>query len=200
MFFPFRAKYASTELGIHERLFVAVMSSKNTLNTLAVAVNRTLNHHLDGRLIFFTGSHNRKVPHGMFVVAHGQEHTVPNMFQAVQYLLDHYVAEYDWFYILQDDAYIQPDRLKTLVGHLSMDLQLYMGHPGEFIGGEAQGRYCRGGSGFLLSRALLLKLKVFLERCRTDIVSVRPDEWLGRCIIDYAGVSCVKEHEVGQIH
>ncbi|XP_053493549.1 chondroitin sulfate synthase 2 [Ictalurus furcatus] len=191
----FRAKYASTELGIHERLFVAVVTSKNNLNTLAVAVNRTLNHHLDGRLIFFTGSHNRKVPHGMFVVAHGHEHPVPNMFQTVQYLLEHHVAEYDWFYILQDDTYIQPDRLKTLVGHLNMDLQLYMGHPGEFIGGEAQGRYCHGGSGFLLSRALLLKLKPFLERCRTDIVSVRPDEWLGRCIIDHAGISCVKEHE-----
>ncbi|XP_026789393.3 chondroitin sulfate synthase 2 [Pangasianodon hypophthalmus] len=191
----FRAKYASTELGIHERLFVAVMTSKNSLNTFAVAVNRTLNHHLDGRLIFFTSSHTRKVPHGMFVVAHGHEHPVPNMFQTVQYLLEHHVAEYDWFYILQDDTYIQPDRLKTLVGHLSMDLQLYMGHPGEFIGGEAQGRYCHGGSGFLLSRALLLKLKPFLERCRTDIVSVRPDEWLGRCIIDYAGISCVKEHE-----
>ncbi|XP_017337738.2 chondroitin sulfate synthase 2 [Ictalurus punctatus] len=191
----FRAKYASTELGIHERLFVAVVTSKNSLNTLAVAVNRTLNHHLDGRLIFFTGSHNRKVPHGMFVVAHGHEHPVPNMFQTVQYLLEHHVAEYDWFFILQDDTYIQPDRLKTLVGHLNMDLQLYMGHPGEFIGGEAQGRYCHGGSGFLLSRALLLKLKPFLERCRTDIVSVRPDEWLGRCIIDHAGISCVKEHE-----
>ncbi|XP_026989440.2 chondroitin sulfate synthase 2 [Tachysurus fulvidraco] len=191
----FRAKYVSTELGIHERLFVAVMTSKTNLNTLAVAVNRTLNHHLDGRLIFFTSSHNRKVPHGMFVVAHGHEHPVPNMVQTVQYLLEHHVADYDWFYILQDDTYIQPDRLKMLVGHLSMDLQLYMGHPGEFIGGEAQGRYCHGGSGFLLSRALLLKLKPFLEHCRTDIVSVRPDEWLGRCIVDYAGVSCVKEHE-----
>ncbi|KAF7711268.1 chondroitin sulfate synthase 2 [Silurus meridionalis] len=191
----FRAKYASTELGIHERLFVAVMTSKNNLNTLAVAVNRTLSHHLDGRLIFFTGSHNRKVPHGMFVVAHGHELPVPNMFQTVQYLLEHHVADYDWFYILEDDTYIQPDRLKTLVGHLSMELQLYMGQPGEFIGGEVQGRYCRGGSGFLLSRSLLLKIKPFLERCRTDIVSIRPDEWLGRCIIDYAGISCVKEHE-----
>ncbi|KAI4880662.1 hypothetical protein NFI96_013449 [Prochilodus magdalenae] len=191
----FRAKYASTELGIHERLFVAVMTSKNTLNTLAVATNRTLNHHVDGRLIFFTGTRNRKIPHGMFVVTHGDERPVLNMFQTVQYLLEHHATEYDWFYLVQDDAYTQPDRLKTLVGHLSMSHQLYMGHPGEFIGGEAQGRYCHGGSGFLISRALLLKLQPFLEQCRTNIVSVRPDEWLGRCIIDYTGISCVEEHE-----
>ncbi|XP_062852899.1 chondroitin sulfate synthase 2 isoform X1 [Trichomycterus rosablanca] len=190
-----RAKYASTELGIRERLFVAVLTSKNNLNTLAVAINRTLNHHLDGCLMFFTSSRSRKVPHGMFVFAHGDEHPVPNMFQTIKYLLEHHVAEYDWFYLLQDDTYTQPDRLKTLVSHLSMDLHLYMGRPGEFIGGKAQGGYCQGSSGFLLSRALLMKLQPFLERCRVDIVSTRPDEWLGRCIIDYIGTSCVEEHE-----
>uniref|UniRef100_A0A8C2IJL4 Hexosyltransferase n=1 Tax=Cyprinus carpio TaxID=7962 RepID=A0A8C2IJL4_CYPCA len=143
----FRAKYASTELGIHERLFVSVLTSKTTMNTLAVAINRTLNQHL-----------------------------------SVQYLLD--------------ESYTQPERLKTIVSHLSMDLQLYMGQPREFIGGETKGRYCHSGPGFLLSCALLLKLQPFLEHCRTDIVSIRPDEWLGRCIIDYAGISCVDEYEV----
>uniref|UniRef100_A0A672M1L1 Hexosyltransferase n=1 Tax=Sinocyclocheilus grahami TaxID=75366 RepID=A0A672M1L1_SINGR len=147
----FRAKYASTELGIHERLFVSVFTSKTTISTLAVAINRTLNHHLDGRLIFFTGTRNRKLPNGMFVVAHGDERPVPNMFQSVRYLLEHHIADYDWFFFVQDDTYTQPERLKTLVSHLSMDLQLYMGHPGEFIGGETQGRYCHSGPGFLLS-------------------------------------------------
>ncbi|KAF4112015.1 chondroitin sulfate synthase 2 [Onychostoma macrolepis] len=191
----FRAKYASTELGIRERLFVSVFTSKTTISTLAVAINRTLNHHLDGRLIFFTGTRNRKLPNGLFVVAHGDERPVPNMFQSVRYLLEHHIADYDWFFFVQDETYTQPERLKTLVSHLSMDLQLYMGHPGEFIGGETQGRYCHSGPGFLLSRALLLKLQPFLEQCRTDIVSIRPDEWLGRCIIDYAGMSCVEEYE-----
>ncbi|XP_051986717.1 chondroitin sulfate synthase 2 isoform X1 [Xyrauchen texanus] len=191
----FRAMYASTELGIRERLFISVFTSKTTLNTLAVAINRTLNHHLDGRLNFFTGTRNRKLPHGMIVVSHGDERPVLNMFHSVQYHLEHHIAEYDWFYFVQDDTYTQPDRLKTLVSHLSMDLKLYMGHPGEFSGGKTQGRYCQSGPGFLLSRAVLLKLQPFLEQCRTDIVSVRPDEWLGRCIIDYAGISCVKEYE-----
>uniref|UniRef100_A0A8C2AZX5 Hexosyltransferase n=1 Tax=Cyprinus carpio TaxID=7962 RepID=A0A8C2AZX5_CYPCA len=136
-----------TELGIHERLFVSVLTSKTTMNTLAVAINRTLNQQL-----------------------------------SVQYLLD--------------ESYTQPERLKTIVSHLRMDLQLYMGQPREFIGGETKGRYCHSGPGFLLSCALLLKLQPFLEHCRTDIVSIRPDEWLGRCIIDYAGISCVDEYEV----
>ncbi|KAJ8282303.1 hypothetical protein COCON_G00048220 [Conger conger] len=190
----FRAKYISTELGIRERLFVGVLTSKNTINTLGVAVNRTISHHLDS-VVFFTGMRNRKIPHGMFVVTHGDERLIWNMFQTVKYVLEHYISEYDWFYFVQDDTYTEADRLKALVGHLSMDRSLYMGSPEEFIGGEPQGRYCYGGFGYLLSRTLLLRLKPFLENCRNDILSARPDEWLGRCIIDYADTNCVDEHE-----
>lgn len=189
-----RAKYVSTELGIRERLFVGVFTSKNTLNTLAVAVNRTISHHLD-ITIFFTGTRNRKVPHGMFVVSHGDERQIWNMYQTVKYILEHYVNEYDWFYLVQDDAYTEADRIKELVEHLSMNRQLYMGRPEEFIGGETEGKYCDGGFGFLLSRTLLLKLQPFLENCRNDILSARPDEWLGRCIIDYTRTNCVSQHE-----
>ncbi|XP_070979060.1 chondroitin sulfate synthase 2-like [Oncorhynchus clarkii lewisi] len=190
----FRAKYISTELGIRERLFVGILTSKSTINTLGVAVNRTLSHHLD-TVVFFTGMRNRKVPHGMFVVTHGDERLIWNMFQTIKYILEHYVHEYDWFYLAQDDTYTEADRIKQLVAHLSMDRELYMGSPEEFIGGEMEGRYCYGGFGYILSRTLLLRLKPFLENCRNDILSARPDEWLGRCIIDYANTNCVDEHE-----
>uniref|UniRef100_UPI003AAC4B30 chondroitin sulfate synthase 2 isoform X2 n=1 Tax=Centroberyx gerrardi TaxID=166262 RepID=UPI003AAC4B30 len=190
----FRAKYISTELGMRERLFVGVLTSKNTINTLGVAVNRTISHHLD-TVVFFTGMRNRKIPHGMFVVTHGDERLIWNMFQTIKYILEHYISEYDWFYFVQDDTYTEADRIKDLVGHLSMDRELYMGSPEEFIGGEMEGRYCYGGFGYLLSRTLLLRLQHFLENCRNDILSARPDEWLGRCIIDYANTNCVNEHE-----
>ncbi|XP_014028530.1 chondroitin sulfate synthase 2 [Salmo salar] len=190
----FRAKYISTELGIREHLFVGILTSKSTINTLGVAVNRTISHHLD-TVVFFTGMRNRKVPRGMFVVTHGDERLIWNIFQTIKYILEHYVHEYDWFYLAQDDTYTEADRIKQLVAHLSIDRELYMGSPEEFIGGEMEGRYCYGGFGYLLSRTLLLRLKPFLENCRNDILSARPDEWLGRCIIDYANTNCVDEHE-----
>nr|XP_020476851.1 chondroitin sulfate synthase 2 [Monopterus albus] len=195
----FRAKYISTELGMRERLFVGVLTSRNTINTLGVAVNRTISHHLDC-VIFFTGMHNRRVPHGMFVVSHGDERDIWNMFQTIRYILDHYINEYDWFYFVQDDTYTEADRIKALVDHLSMDQELYIGSPEEFIGGEMEGKYCYGGFGYLLSRALLLRLQPFLENCRNDILSARPDEWLGRCIIDYTKTNCVSEYEGLQYH
>ncbi|KAM4559067.1 chondroitin sulfate synthase 2 [Odontesthes bonariensis] len=195
----FRAKYISTELGMRERLFVGVLTSKNTINTLGVAVNRTISHHLDA-VVFFTGSRNRKLPHGMFVVSHGDERLIWNMFQTIRYVFDHYINEYDWFYFVQDDAYTEADRIKALVEHLSMDRELYMGRPEEFIGGEMEGKYCYGGFGYLLSRSLLLRLQPFLENCRNDILSSRPDEWLGRCIIDYTSSNCVGECEGLKYH
>lgn len=174
---------------------MGILTSKNTINTLGVAVNRTISHHLDN-VVFFTGTRSHKIPHGMIVVTHGDERLIWNMFQTIKYILEHYITDYDWFYLAQDDTYTQADRIKALVEHLSMDWVLYMGSPEEFIGGEMQGRYCYGGFGYLLSRSLLLRLQPFMENCRNDILSARHDEWLGRCIIDYANTNCVEEFEV----
>ncbi|XP_069083300.1 chondroitin sulfate synthase 2 [Pleurodeles waltl] len=189
-----RSRYISTELGIREKLFVGVLTSKNTLSTLAVAVNRTLGHRLD-KLVYFTGMRGRKVPHGMTVVTHGDERPIWNMYQTVKYILDHSVNEFNWFYLVQDDTYTEAHRIEHLVSHLSIDADLYLGRPEEFIGGDTEGRYCYGGFGYLLSRVLLLKLQPHLENCRNDILSARPDEWLGRCIIDYTASNCVEEHQ-----
>ncbi|KAM8933783.1 chondroitin sulfate synthase 2 [Pelodytes ibericus] len=191
---PNRSRYISTELGIRERLFVGVLTSKTTLNTLAVAVNRTLGHRLE-KLVYFTGMRGRKLPHGMSVVTHGDDRPIWNMYQTVKHLLDHYVQEFDWFYLVQDDTYTEAHRISRLAAHLSIDSDLYLGRPEEFIGGDTEGRYCYGGFGYLLSRSLLRKLQPHLENCRNDILSARPDEWLGRCIIDYTHVNCVEEHE-----
>ncbi|KAF7664770.1 hypothetical protein LDENG_00166120 [Lucifuga dentata] len=190
----FRLKYISTELGMRERLFVGVLTSKNTINTLGVAVNRTISHHLD-IVVFFTGMRNSKVPHGMFIVSHGDEKLIWNMFQTIKHILDHYINKYDWFYFVQDDTYTEADRVKALVDHQSVGRELYMGSPEEFIGGEMERKYCHGGFGYLLSRSLLLRLQPFLENCRNDMLSVRPDEWLGRCITDYTNTNCVSEFE-----
>lgn len=174
---------------------VGVLTSRATLNTLAVAVNRTVAHHFH-RTFFFTGLRSPKVPHGMTVVAHGDDRPVWLMYETVRHLHQHYGSDYDWFFLAQDDTYMQAERLSELVGHLSAGQDLYMGRAEEFIGGEEKARYCHGGYGYLLSRSLLARLQPHLDTCRNDILSVRPDEWLGRCIIDYLGLSCVEVHQV----
>uniref|UniRef100_G1TZM3 Hexosyltransferase n=1 Tax=Oryctolagus cuniculus TaxID=9986 RepID=G1TZM3_RABIT len=154
-----RTRYIQTELGSRERLLVAVLTSRATLSTLAVAVNRTVAHHFP-RLLYFTGQRGARAPAGM-----------------------------------QDDTYVQAPRLAALAGHLSINQDLYLGRAEEFIGAGEQARYCHGGFGYLLSRSLLLRLRPHLDGCRGDILSARPDEWLGRCLIDSLGVGCVSQHQ-----
>ncbi|XP_078260427.1 chondroitin sulfate synthase 2-like [Rhinoraja longicauda] len=189
-----RTRYISTELGMREQLLVGVLTSKSTLNTLGVAVNRTLAGHTD-KLLFFTGTRGRRVPHGMYVVTHGDERPVWNMYQTVRHVYEHHASEYDWFYFTPDNTYTQGDRLRALVDHMSIDTDLYMGRPEQFIGGDGTGRYCRAEFGFLLSRQLLTKLQPHLDSCRTNIISSRHDEWLGRCVLDYLAITCTHLHQ-----
>ena len=47
-----RPRYASTELGIKEKLFIGVLTSRDTIDSLGVAVNKTLTHYVP-KLVFF---------------------------------------------------------------------------------------------------------------------------------------------------
>ncbi|XP_034374668.1 chondroitin sulfate glucuronyltransferase [Arvicanthis niloticus] len=189
-----RTRYIQTELGSRERLLVAVLTSRATLSTLAVAVNRTVAHHFP-RLLYFTGQRGARAPAGMQVVSHGDERPAWLMSETLRHLHTHFGADYDWFFIMQDDTYVQAPRLAALAGHLSINQDLYLGHAEEFIGTGEQARYCHGGFGYLLSRSLLLRLRPHLDGCRGDILSARPDEWLGRCLIDTLGIGCVSQHQ-----
>ncbi|XP_036268592.1 chondroitin sulfate glucuronyltransferase isoform X2 [Pipistrellus kuhlii] len=189
-----RTRYIQTELGSRERLLVAVLTSRATLSTLAVAVNRTVAHHFP-RLLYYTGQRGARVPAGMQVVSHGDERPAWLMSETLRHLHTHFGADYDWFFIMQDDTYVQAPRLAALTGHLSINHDLYLGRAEEFIGAGEQARYCHGGFGYLLSRSLLLRLRPHLDGCRGDILSARPDEWLGRCLIDSLGIGCVSQHQ-----
>ncbi|XP_039609164.1 chondroitin sulfate glucuronyltransferase [Polypterus senegalus] len=190
----FRTRYIHTELGIRERLLVGILTSRAMLNTLAVAINRTVAHHFH-RTFFFTGLRSPKVPHGMQVIVHGDDRPVWLMYETIRYIHQHFGSDYDWFYLAQDDTYTQAGRLNELVNHLSIGQDLYLGRAEEFIGGDEHSRYCHGGYGYIISRSLLARLQPHLDACRNDILSVRPDEWLGRCIIDFLGFSCVEVHQ-----
>ena len=51
-----RPRYFSTELGIRKKLFVAVLTTQQTINTYGVAINKTISHLVD-KLTFFIDAH-----------------------------------------------------------------------------------------------------------------------------------------------
>uniref|UniRef100_A0A8C5PR04 Hexosyltransferase n=1 Tax=Leptobrachium leishanense TaxID=445787 RepID=A0A8C5PR04_9ANUR len=189
-----RTRYIQSELGFRERLCVVVLSSRPSLNTFAVAVNRTLSPHVI-RLMFFTGARGAKLPQGMEIVSHGDERPVWLMYHTLRYIEAHLLSAYDWFYVTQDDSFVNGYRLQEMAKHLSPSPPLYIGRPTEFIGGHEDWRYCHGGSGYFLSQALLHVLGPHLDFCRSDILSSRADEWLGRCLQDTLNVACVGTYQ-----
>ncbi|KAE8594894.1 hypothetical protein XENTR_v10015374 [Xenopus tropicalis] len=189
-----RTRYIQSELGFRERLSVIVLSSRSTMNTLAVAVNRTLSPHVT-RLVFFTAAQGPKAPAGMEIVAVGDERPAWLMYHTLRYMERHLLSGYDWFFVTLDDSYTNGYLLQDLVTHFSPAPPIYVGRPMEFIGGQESWRYCHGGSGFLLSRSLLLRLAPHLDSCRSDILSSRSDEWLGRCLQDSLGLACVSKYQ-----
>ena len=105
-----RSRYISTELGIRERLVSAVLTEEHTVHDMAVAVNKTLSHHLQ-KLLFFFGTtenpfKNQPQPSGMNIVVHQETEPVKILYQTLYYLYQHYQDIYDWFFIATDKTYV----------------------------------------------------------------------------------------------
>ena len=144
----FRPKFAATELGIRQKLFVAVLSSRDTLNTLAVAVNRTLAHYVT-KTVYFIDQKSAQVPTGMIIVnfADGYNHLLPvNVFK---YVIKKYGRGYDYYLFITDRAYVRAERVHELVSHISVSRHVHMGAP---KGVEAGKPYCTLDGGIILSQ------------------------------------------------
>ena len=121
-----RPRYASTELGIREKLFVGVLTSKNTIDTFGVAINKTLTHHIP-KLVFFMNSRGPVLPSGLSVVIFSNEDTRMVPFHMMKYIADHYINSYDWFYFITDETYVRGDKLMDFVENCSISNNFYVG-------------------------------------------------------------------------
>lgn len=198
-----RSRYISTELGIRERLVSAIITERESVNTLAVAVNKTLAHHLQ-KLLFFFGAHEHpfrggnRQPAGMNIVVHSEEEKIKVLYQSLYYLYQHYQDIYDWFFIGTDKSYIAGYRINEIVNHMSITRKLYMGHPIRIKDAKIDGFYCKGEAGFIMSRALLISVMPEMNKCLSGINVEAADEWLGRCLLTLTkgDVGCVSKEEI----
>ena len=141
---PVRPRYAATELGMKEKLFVGIVSSLETIDTLGVAVNRTIAAHVP-KLVFFMNNRGNELPSGLAVVifTHEEQYRVP--FQMFNYIKDHYISTYDWYYFASDSTYTRGENLLNIVNHMSIIHNVYMCS----TNGE---NYCSLDGGILLSQ------------------------------------------------
>lgn len=144
---PLRPRYAATELGIREKLFVGVLTSPETIDTLGVAVNKTLVGNVP-KLVFFLNKKSSSLPQGMSVVIFPNEEKRLVPYHMFKYIEDHYLNTYDFYYFFTDSTYVRGENLMRLVKHISIIYDVYMGMPVE----DESAFHCDLEHGILLSQ------------------------------------------------
>ena len=143
-----RPRYAATELGIREKLFVAVLTKKETIETLGIAWNRTVAHYVSKVMYFVSDKLHVQQPSGMSLIqfTDGKHEMLP--FNVFRYVGEHYSKVFDWFLFVHDDTYIRAEKLLDVVSQMSISHDVYMGKP---LIADAENTYCDVSGGYILS-------------------------------------------------
>ena len=115
-----------------------------------------------------------------------------------RYMYDHYIHQYDWFMRADDDLYARIPELMKFLSKENPNKELYLGSPArgrpedkERLKLDSKELYCMGGTGVILSRALLTKLGPHLQDClKCVVVSWNEDVKVGHCISHKLGIQC----------
>lgn len=180
-----RTRFLSTELGIREQLFVGVLTSPDSLMSMGVAFNKTSSHLLEKIEYFVQSSgdnHPLTLPKYMTVKTTEEGDAVRALHDMISVVVEQYKDTYDWFFFAKDSMYLEGDRIKDLVSHISINKKLYMGLPQTANIDSEIVSYCSIENGILFSRVLLLNLAPGLKKCLMESSATQPDIWLGNCI------------------
>ena len=101
-----RPRYIADELGIREKVLVAVLTEANHLNTFGVFINQTLMDYVN-RLLFFINDETQNIPKGMQVIGIRDRRTLLKPFYILKYLAEKMIKLYDWFLLVPDNTYIR---------------------------------------------------------------------------------------------
>lgn len=101
-----RPRYIADELGIREKVLVAVLTEPNHLNTFAFFLNQTLQDYVN-RLLFFIDDDIQDFPKGMQIVSIHDKRAYLKPFYVLKYLAEKMIKSYDWFVLVPDRTYVR---------------------------------------------------------------------------------------------
>ncbi|CAF1043258.1 unnamed protein product [Adineta steineri] len=180
-----RPRFMADELGIREKVLVAVLTETNHLNTFALFLNQTLSDHVN-RILFFIDEVRQDFPKDMQVIAINDKRSYLKPFYVLKYLVEKTIKSYDWFFLVPDNTYIRGFKLNEFLNHISINQDLYMGQAFDDI----HAVYCYFGSGIILSRTVLQKIYTELDWCTKNAYSQDLTDNIGRCILKAAKLPC----------
>ncbi|XP_076461229.1 chondroitin sulfate synthase 2-like [Babylonia areolata] len=181
-----RPRYASTELGIREKLFVGVVTSKNTINTLGVALNKTLSNYVT-RLVYFLDDKGPAVPSGMTIVNFKDNHPHLIPVHMLKYVSEQYLDTFDYYMFVTDHTYVRGERLFNLVSHISVSQHVHMGAVKTTEAGKA---FCHLDGGIILSQSLMEQVRAHMEWCLAKCHHNDQSLNFGKCLIHATDMAC----------
>ncbi|CAF3770033.1 unnamed protein product [Rotaria socialis] len=180
-----RPRYVADELGIREKVLVAVLAETDRLSTFSFFLNQTLQDHVN-RLLFFINDNVQDFPKSMQVIAINDERTYLKPFYVLKYLAEKMINLYDWFFLVPDNTFIRGYKLTEFLNHISIGQDLYMGRAFD----DVHAVYCYFGSGIIISSSVLRKVLTELDWCTKNAYSQDLTDNIGRCILKTAKSPC----------
>lgn len=174
-----RPRYFSTELNVRlDRLFVGVLTVQENIDTIATAFNKTA-AHLVNKIKFFIHADNVKTNFKLKNIV-GFTDTRENYrpFHVLKYIADNYVEDYDFFYLIEDSAYLNAKTLMDQLNHISMSFDIYMGSKIE----DRDEGFCDLKAGIIFSSSVIKKVQMKLDRCVRNADGNHHSVNIGRCI------------------
>ena len=110
-----RPRYIADELGIKEKVLVAVLTEPAHLNTFALFLNQSLQDYVN-RLLFFIDDDVavQDVPRGMQVIALNDKRAYLKPFYVLKYLAEKMIKSYDWFVLMPDKTFVRGFQVRVL--------------------------------------------------------------------------------------
>lgn len=180
-----RPRYYSTELGIREKLFVGVITSQEYLHSRDIAINKTIAHIVD-KIRYFISIPEGTKPNVSLpgIVGFTDTRNILKPFHTMKYIIDNYLENYDYYFLVKDVSYINAKKLMEFVAKISVSQSVHLGVPGEVS------NYCSLDSGILLSNSVIQELKNNLDWCVKNAFSDSDDVNFGRCIVHASSTPC----------
>jgi len=150
---PTRPRFASTELGIREKIFFAILTTSKTLENRAMAINTTINSHTLKIAFFLIDAkvHSNSVQSQLPLVAFADDSSAPDAlwFHTFRYVGERYSNTFDWFFFVPDSIYISTSNIVDFVDRISVAGSHLIGKPlPELINGAST---CDTKNGVLMS-------------------------------------------------
>lgn len=126
-----RPRFHKAELGVKNKLFLGVLTSPESIATLAVALNKTVGKFVNKIMFFIDAPSAQRLNVSLLrlpgIVGFTDTRKVLKPFHLIKYVSDNFLDDYDFFFIIRDTSYIQAQKLNDFVRRISIMNDVHVG-------------------------------------------------------------------------